>query len=65
MRTGSRWTTLIQLPVAFWAGIDREGRAGAAGKADHPAVVHDLLAIEVARQHGRLPGVHAGAAELP
>ena len=60
MRTGSRCTTLIQLPVAFCAGTMASAAAGAAGEADDPAVVDDLVAIEIASQFRGLAGADLG-----
>ena len=58
MRTGRRCTTLIQFPVAFWAGISAKAEPVPPLKpADH-SVVDDLVSVEVGDELDLLPGAH-------
>ena len=60
MRTGTRCTILIQLPVAFCAGSSANAEPVPAPKPDDLAVVVDLAAVEVGGQRHRLPDAHVG-----
>ncbi len=59
MRTGTRCTTLIQLPVAFCAGIAGEGRTRAAGQARHHAVIGHRAAVQIGADLHGLADAHA------
>ena len=65
MRTGRRWTTLIQLPVAFCAGTSANAAPVPPEKPADLAVEDDVLAVEVGRQLDRLAGLDLAAARLP
>jgi hypothetical protein len=64
MRTGRRCTTLIQLPVAFCAGMTEKAAPVPPPSADDAAVEHDRRAVEIGRQRDRLADAHAGELAL-
>ena len=61
MRTGRRCTTLIQLPVAFCAGISAKAEPVPPEKPDDLAVVDDIAAVEVGGELDRLAGPDLGS----
>ena len=58
MRTGTRCTTLIQLPVAFCAGSSENALPVPADRPTILAVVFDLAAVEVGLELDRLSDTH-------
>jgi hypothetical protein len=62
MRTGTRCTTLIQLPVAFCAGSSENALPVPAAEAHDLAVVDHLAAVDVGLDGGRL--AHADVAQF-
>ena len=56
MRTGRRWTTLIQLPVAFWAGTRAKAAPVPPEKPTTRPWIDHVAAIEVGRELDVLAG---------
>ena len=59
MRTGTRCTTLIQLPVAFCAGSSAKAAPVPRPTPGNRAVVLDAAAVEIGHHLDRLPDAHA------
>jgi hypothetical protein len=50
IRTGTRWTTLIQLPEAFWAGISEKAEPASDIHENTASYQQDLAAADAAAQ---------------